>query len=150
MVELRDLERRIGILEDIEAIKKVKAQYWRSQDRKQPDELAQCFSVDALIDFDIEGKLQGVDEIIKRYRDSLYQEHIVTLHQGHGPEIDILSDTTAEAIWGLLFYRINTRKNTILRVGGFYEDEYVKEDGKWRIKVTRFTTLFTERLTREG
>ena len=149
MAQPADLDRRIEVLEDIEAIKRVKAKYWRSQDRKQPDELGDCFSEDALVDFDIEGKVQGREAIIRRYRESLYQPHLVTLHQGYGPEIDITSETTAKAKWGLCFHRINTQKNTVVRAGGHYEDEYAKEKGQWKIKTTRFTTLFTERLKRE-
>jgi len=141
-----ELEARMRLLEDIEAIKRLKAQYWRSQDQKRPDELAECFCKDALMDFDTEGVFRGVETIISSYKDSLLQKHLLTTHHGHSPEINITSDTTATGKWALRFERINTLKNTVTQAAGFYEDEYAKEDGHWRIRVSRFSTLFTRRL----
>ena len=44
----RELQKRIRILEDIEAIRNLKARYCRCNDKKQWDGLADCFAKDAM------------------------------------------------------------------------------------------------------
>ncbi|MBW1687665.1 MAG: nuclear transport factor 2 family protein, partial [Deltaproteobacteria bacterium] len=48
--ELSDLERRIQRLEDIEAIRKLKINYWNSVDNKLWDELASCFAEESVLE----------------------------------------------------------------------------------------------------
>jgi len=44
-----DLEKRIRILEDVEAIKKLKARYWYCLEHKLWDELRDVFTEDAIL-----------------------------------------------------------------------------------------------------
>jgi len=143
MAEHGGLEARIQALEDIEAIKKLKAKYWRCLDRKLWDELADCFIFDAKADYGAKMKFDGREAIICFLRDSLGGENVTTTHGGHNPEIEIISGSTARATWALNDY-IVIRPNTKRRGWGFYEDEYVKEGGAWKIKMTREFNLLEE------
>ena len=71
MAESTDLEARIRVLEDIEAIKKLKSKYFRCIDKKLWDELGECFSESAVLDFGPDKQSKGVkaivDDFIERY-----------------------------------------------------------------------------------
>ena len=69
---------------------------------------------------------------------------MVTMHQGHHPEIELTSDTTATGIWALEDYVIMTELNMSLHGAAFYHDKYVKVDGQWKIKHTGYERIFEE------
>jgi hypothetical protein len=144
-----------------ESVKKVKAQYWYAMDKKDWGLLASVFSRDAIVDFrgerDLasgesidrlppvaaalaagdEGAHQGRDRIVKWYIEVL--QHWVTVHHGHAPIIDITGPETAKAIWPLFDYIDNGTK-AMMGYGHYYED-YVKENGQWRISYLALTRL---------
>jgi hypothetical protein len=62
----------------------------------------------------------------------------VDLHHGQNAEIDITGADTAKAIWGLYFYQIDTSTRVLTQLGGRYEDEYRRVNGKWQISRTVF------------
>jgi hypothetical protein len=65
MSEGRALEARIRVLEDIEAIKQLKAKYFRCLDNKHWDDLSDCFTENATTHYaDGEYRLNGRDEIM--------------------------------------------------------------------------------------
>ena len=70
-------------------------------------------------------------------------------HHGHHPEIQMLSETEATGIWYLedKFWVINHKYYTTGTL--LYWDRYVKENGKWLIKDTRYERLyeFSEQLS---
>ncbi|MFC2059019.1 nuclear transport factor 2 family protein [Chloroflexota bacterium] len=134
MTEPGELERRIRVLEDIEAIKKLKASYFRCLDKKLWQELGECLARDAL--GEKESKLQGKEAIVEYIKGRLGKESIVTAHHGHNPEIELTGETTARGTWQLRSYRTDTETNEDSGHMSFYQDEYVKENGKWRIKST--------------
>ena len=142
MCDNEELELRLGVIEDIEAIKKLKAKYWLCADNKLWDELAECFTVDATLEY---GKInpRGRDAIIDFLRNNTGNQDIVTIHQGHNPEIEITGADTARGIWALHDYIVFGSRMSI-NGWGYYYDEYVKQDGKWRTKSTKITRLREE------
>jgi hypothetical protein len=142
MCDNEELELRLGVIEDIEAVKKLKAKYWRCADNKLWDELAECFTGDATLEY---GKInpRGRDAIIDFLRDSTGNQDIVTIHQGYNPEIEITGADTARGIWALHDYIVFGSRMSI-NGWGYYYDEYVKQDGKWRKKSTKITRLREE------
>ena len=94
MAELADLETQIRVLVDIEAIKKLKAKYWRCIDKKLWDELEDCFVEDAVADYGKNLNFQGRKAIIQFLKDNLGSDSVITVHQGHNPEIEITSDNS--------------------------------------------------------
>lgn len=152
MTDLSDLEARVKALErkaaaaeDIEAIKRLKHRYFRCLDLKQWDEMAGCFTEDATTSY-TDGKysFRGVDAIIGFLKKSLGADTVVSMHQGHQPEIDITSETAAKGVWASEAGLIITDKNVSTREVNFYYDEYVKAGGQWKIKHTGYRRLFEE------
>jgi bile-acid 7alpha-dehydratase len=151
MTDLTDLERRVSVLEDIEAIKRLKYRYWRDLDLKQWDDLAECFVDDATVRYG-DGKytFAGRDAILRFLRESL-GEHTgaVTVHHGHHPEIELTSPTTARATWALYNYMYNVQHNRAIRIGSYYEDEHVKVGGAWKFKHIGYRAIFHEEWKRD-
>jgi hypothetical protein len=141
-----DLERRIQALEDVEAIKRLKYRYWRHLDLKQWDELADCFAADATVSYgDGRYRFAGVDAIMRFLRESLARETgSVTIHHGHHPEIELTGETRARGRWALYNYLSNDGKRRGVRIGAFYDDEYVKIGGEWKLQSVGYTTVFHE------
>ena len=151
MSDLGTLERRLQMIEDVEAIKRLKYRYWRHLDLKQWDELAVCFVEDASVSYG-GGKyvFRGVAAIIGFLRDSLgHETGAVTVHHGHHPEIDIVSDTTAKGSWALYNYMFNQKQNRGIRIGAYYYDDYVKVGGIWKFQHIGYTPLFHEEWKRD-
>ncbi|GAG23052.1 unnamed protein product, partial [marine sediment metagenome] len=141
MANLEDLGKRIKVFEDIEAIKKLKVKYFHSIDRKRWDKLAECFSKDGIWESGRhQVKLEGVEAIVQFIKGQEGEDHIITTHQGHNPEIEITSDTTAKGMWALYYYKENIKEKIRRQSGAFYDDDYVKENGKWRIEYLRLIT----------
>jgi hypothetical protein len=149
MSDLADLDRRLRRLEDIEAIKQLKYRYWRHLDLKQWDDLAECFAEDATVCYS-SGKYEfaGVAAIMKFLSESLGTARgSVTIHQGHHPEIELLSATRARGTWAL--YMFNIKENRGIRIGAYYEDEYAKLAGAWKFRHIGYRYIFHEEWKRD-
>ncbi len=125
---------------EIEEIKKLKAKYFRLMDKKQWDEWADLFAEDVTAVY--EGPhpdihYNGKEEMVKITSETL--ANAVTVHHGHMPEIELTSETTANGIWAMFDYVV--MPGITLKGYGHYEEEYIKIDGKWRIKNLRLTRL---------
>ena len=146
MANLDELEARIKVLQDTEAIKKLKHKYFRCLDNQQWDELRECFASDATSAYD-DGRYsqQGIDAIMNFLIESLGSRQkagVMGVHLGHHPEIELTSATTAKGTWTLHSFGIDSRAKTSYRMGAYYHDEYVKIDGAWKIKHTGYSPLF--------
>lgn len=137
-------------LQEIEAIKRLKYAYFRCLDCKRWEELAECFVPEATAAYG-GGKYSydGRDAILGFLEDSLGRGTILTMHQGHHPEIELTGETTATGVWALEDRLIDLHFGITLRGAGFYRDEYVKVQGKWKLKSTAYDRLFEEMEARE-
>jgi len=80
---------------------------------------------------------RGVDAFVEFVRGLTL---VQSVHQGHMPEIELTSPTTATGIWSLEdFNRWQNGKDT--HGYGHYHETYEKVDGQWRIKTMRLTYL---------
>lgn len=143
MANLAELEARIRVLEDIEAVKKLRAKYWRCLDKKLWSELKEVFAEDAIADGPYGGPFKGSEEIVEFIRRNLGSDSVTSAHGGHNPEIEITSDMTAKAVWALQDY-VSFGPNREFIGYGYYEDEYVRERGRWKIGYTRLSRIFEE------
>jgi len=157
MVEVADLETRIKVLEeecqklrDIQAITKLKSKYLRCIDKKLWDEIRGCFTEDVTANYGPRWKFQGIETIVEFLNEQFGSDHIVSLHQGHNPEIEMTSGTTAAGTWQLYSHGVNHETNTTIRIGNFYEDEYAKENGEWKIRSIKIIRMFMEAMKAEG
>jgi len=137
-------------LEEIEAIRQLKYRYFRCLDSKRWEELAQCFTADATTWYD-SGKytFAGRDAIMKFLREALGSHDVISLHHGHHPEIAIKGPTSASGIWYLEDRLYFTKQKMMLWGAAFYEDDYVKTGGEWKIARTGYRRTFEEIQSRE-
>ncbi len=129
---------------DLEEIKRLKARYFRAMDQKQWDEFAQVFARDAVMEVPEANMIQrGRDAIVKSVSGVL--AGVRTVHHGHMPEIELTGPDTARGIWAMFDYVEWPASKTGARVGlqgfGHYREEYVREDGQWRIHRLRLERL---------
>jgi hypothetical protein len=142
MTQSSELEKQTRMLSDIEAIKKLKAKYWRFVDNKLWEDLTEVFTTDATLEYGTDN-LKGRDAIIEFLKNNTGNKKIVTIHQGHNPEIEIVDDVKATGIWALHDYLIFGSRMS-LNGWGHYHDEYAKVNGEWKIKSTRITRIREE------
>ncbi len=129
---------------DIEAIKRLKARYFRTLDRQDWDGFASVFAADAVLDVPEAGLVRnGRDEIATSVGKALTGAQ--TVHHGHMPEIELTGPDTARGIWAMADYVEWPASESGERVGfrgyGHYKEDYVREDGEWQIARTHLVRL---------
>ena len=127
-------------MDNVEAIKQLKARYFRTMDTKDWREMRKVFTDDAVVDTSASGGgvVSGADEFMA-FLEPVLREAI-TVHHGHMPEIEITSPVTAIGIWALQDF-IVWPDGTQLQGYGHYHETYAKVDGEWRIKSSTLTRL---------
>ena len=130
-------------MDDIEAIKQLKARYFRTLDTKDWDAYREVFTEDVVVDTTASGGgvIEGVDAFVGFVREALGDA--VTVHQGHMPEIELTSGSTATGIWALHDIVI-WANGTRLDGYGHYHEAYEKGPGGWRIKRSTLTRLHAD------
>ena len=147
MSDMAALERRIAVLEDIEAIRKLKHRYFFVCDRKRPADVLGCFAPGEIrLDYGRIGQFTRAEDMVAVFTALACHEHIVEMHHAQNDQIEILDATRAEATWGLYYYLINTREHTVTQLGGYYLDEYRKIAGEWKISASAFHVTSTQLL----
>jgi hypothetical protein len=132
-------------LVEIECIKRLKYRYARYLDQKRFDDLNDVLTEDAVAAYSGGGyTFEGRDAIIDFLRRSMGAETFHSSHTMHHPEIDLTGATTARGIWHLNDVVVETQWNITIRGASFYEDEYVKVAGDWRIKRTGYKRIYEE------
>jgi uncharacterized protein (TIGR02246 family) len=130
-------------MDDVEAIRRLKARYFRTMDTKDWEGMRRVFADDAVIDTVEAGgtRVTGADAFMEFLQAALADA--VTVHQGHMPEIDVTSATTAAGIWAL--HDIVMWPNGVRLDGyGHYHETYEKVGGEWRIASSKLTRLHTD------
>jgi hypothetical protein len=127
-------------VDDVEAIRGLKARYFRTIDTKDWAGFRQVLTDDVVIDTtDSGGDLQtGADDFVTFLIEAIGPA--VTVHHGYTPEIELTSDTTATGIWAMDDL-LQWPDGTELHGYGHYHEVYEKVDGAWRIKSTKLTRL---------
>jgi hypothetical protein len=130
-------------LAEIEAIKQLKARYFRLLDTKQWDAWRAVFSDDFTAD--VEGghvhppiHFASPEQMVASNREIL--AGVVTVHHGHMPEIALTGPDTASGVWAMMDLVL---LGPGFRGYGHYHEEYVKRGGRWQIRRLRLTRLHT-------
>lgn len=140
MTTANELLRRVQVLEDIEAIKKLKARWWFACDVRDLETMRSCyFADDFLIDFGFLGQYRDMEPFLKMFEELACLASHVDMHHGMAPEIDITGETTAVGRWRMRFQKLETEKKMVQLMSGYYEDDYVKTDGQWKMKISKYT-----------
>jgi hypothetical protein len=71
-----------------------------------------------------------------------FHTEIVTQHNGHGSEVDLVSDTQATALVYFNDLVYHFRSKEFLMGTGLYRDRYRKENGRWRIEYGEYERIY--------
>jgi hypothetical protein len=140
---------RLDRLEAIERIRELKARYWRGVDSKDVALLRSVFADEVEIDF--QGAMGGPEidpPMLWRDADTFVSDtmmavaNVTTVHHGFEPEIEIVSDTEATAIWPMQDAAWVNGKSDVLPFTkftgyGHYHDRIRKVGSGWKIATTR-------------
>ena len=146
------LEKEVQKLNDIEAIKCLKAKYFRCLDSKDWSELETTLSPNIVTSYS-DGKLVFKSpKEVTGYLESVMPVEEISMHMGHTPEITIESENIATGRWYLednLIFTGGEYKGVGINGGAFYTDKYEKIDGQWYILETGYERIFEEHFKRD-
>lgn len=143
----------------IEAIKQLKARYFRALDCKDMASYAAVFTPEARID--VRGSVTGDEQddqpaiadfdedavIVGGAAMAAFVERIaadiVTAHHGHTPEIEILGDDHARGVWAFedRLWFPESAPHRLLHGFGHYHETYRRHSGIWLIDSMTITRL---------
>jgi hypothetical protein len=131
-----ELARQITVLQDLEAIKQLKAEYCDiCDDDHNQDRIVSIFAEDGIWEGKGIGRAQGHAEIRKLFKS--FQERIsFSQHNVFNPRIEV-NGNEARAHWYFLGPFTFRKGNRQLWLAARYEDDYVKINGKWKFKHLR-------------
>jgi hypothetical protein len=133
------IEERLARLEDIEAIKNLKARYAYYCDHGyDADGMASLFVEDSLWTSNSFGTYHG-REAIREFQSKISSEILWALHFMICPVVDVSDDgQTATGTFYLIEFATMTRsggdeKDAVV-MSAIYTDQFVRENGEWRFK----------------
>jgi hypothetical protein len=131
-----ELEKRITVLEDTEAIKKLKALYCEiCDDDHNQDRIVRIFTEDGIWESQDLGQARGHDELRKLFKN--FAERIsFSQHNVMNPIIEV-DGNTAKGSWYFMSPFTFRRGNRALWLAARYQDDYVKINGQWKFKHLR-------------
>jgi hypothetical protein len=137
--KLTEIEKRLKVLQDIEEIKQLQARYLNALMLTDWDAVIECFAENAAVDVAFHKPISGKSTIDKWFREELSKTHVgmegdFVVH----PIITVEGDK-AKGIWLLyMMYYYPRTGQSLFWVQGFYENEYVRENGKWKISLMKW------------
>jgi len=131
MMSEPNLEERIQRLEDIEALKQLKARYaGYCDDDYDADRLAPLFTEDAIWDGGALGRCEG-REGIREFFAGASRLIPFAIHHVTNPILEIDGDR-ATGRWYLWQPCVHSAGDQALWMAGRYDDSYRRENGEWR------------------
>jgi len=133
---LKELEKRVRVTEDIQEIHELQRRYVNALICTEWDDCADCFAENAKIDVYLHEPVTGNAAIRKWFKEELSLTHVgkegdILVH----PVISVDGDK-AKGRWLLyMMYAFPRTGQSLFWVQGFYEMEYVREKGKWKISL---------------
>jgi ketosteroid isomerase-like protein len=138
---LAQLEQRGQALEDVNAIRYLKARYAAyCDDQYNPDGLAALFTEDAVWESQGLGRFEG-REAIRAFFRGASQLFTFAIHYSLNGQIDV-QDDTAQARWYLFMPCTLGDGNRAMWRAGVDHEEYVRVAGEWKFKRKTSAPLF--------
>jgi len=142
----------------IEAIRTLKARYFRCVDTKDWIGLAQVFAAEIVFDRGFGHAVQdtvsgewsvappprsvlvhGRGAVLAMVREAIGE--VATVHHGYNAEIHIHNADVATGIWGMSDELRDRSGQLILAGHGHYHDTYCRTDDAWRISASKLTRV---------
>jgi hypothetical protein len=141
---------------ELESIKRLKARYFRCMDTKDWEGWRSVFTEDASLEFDLAvstlgrrgqpaPKLLGRDAILAYVSEAFATNQ--TVHHGHMPEIELLSETEARGVWAM--EDIVDDGDRVVHGYGHYHESYRKIGDGWRIASVHLTRIRLSQVLRD-
>lgn len=142
-MSLEELEKRIQILEDVEEIGKLMANYCYFVDSFEWDNVVSLFVDDAKADYDILGKYDEKEGIEGLFKNVIPMSGSWFAHQILNPVIEV-DGLTAKGKWYLLCLATTSTPegDKANWIHGKYENEFVKQDRMWKFSSLKFRFSF--------
>ena len=142
MISSHDLASRVQALEDIEAIKRLKAHWWFACDTRDLSGMRACYDADDfLIDFGFIGEFTDMDAFIEVFESLACHPTHVDMHHGTAPEIEMTGPDSAKGRWRMRFQLLETENRHGQLMSGYYEDVYARVNGEWKMRVSKYTLM---------
>lgn len=131
---LKALEKRVRVVEDIQEIHKLQRRYVNALICTEWDDCADCFAENATVDVYLHEPITGKANIRRWFKEVLSKTHAgkegdFVVH----PIIEVDGDR-AKGKWLLyMMYCYPRTGQSLFWVQGFYNMEYVRENGQWKI-----------------
>jgi hypothetical protein len=141
--ELKNLERRIQMLEDIEAIKNLKAAYAAvCDDRYNPEKAVKLFTSDAVWDGGKDFGVHKGTKAIKKFFGQVAQNIVFAVHYFLQPVIKVSKKgDTATGKW-YLWQACTLRGGVAVWIAGLEYDKYRKVKGQWLMSGMKLKLFF--------
>jgi hypothetical protein len=96
---------------------------------------------DFLIDFGFIGEFTDMDAFIGVFKSLACHPTHVDMHHGTAPEIEMTGPDTAKGRWRMRFQLLETEQKQVQLMSGYYEDEYARVNGEWKMRVSKYTLM---------
>ena len=135
---LEALAARVAQLEDLEAIRQLKARYLRGCDLKQVDVVRDTLlPKGAVIAYEGFPPFDDREPFVEIFAAMGCQPGVYDIHHATNSEISFTGPDEAVGKWSLNFHSIILATRSVTHMGVEYEDRYVREGGRWWIAETR-------------
>ncbi|MGE0825259.1 MAG: nuclear transport factor 2 family protein [Candidatus Binatia bacterium] len=140
-----NVERRLQVLEDIEAIKRLKVRYCQCADRQDYPGFAQLFTEDAVWEGGAFGHAEGRKSIEQFLRDAQGQSLPFAIHYVMNAMVDVEGDT-AVGHWYLLepctMTMADGKQTQAVWGTATYEDHFARVNGTWLFTKVHLKPVF--------
>jgi len=136
---VQTLEAQVQELEDRDAIQTLRFRYHEYVNEKKPDLIGELFSPDAEIDYAHLGKAKGRNKIVAFFQKGLsdlvpfvkqfIHNHVIHVEGNSGTGLSYLEATPVH-------------KGESYLVAARFDDEYIKENGRWYFRKVTLTPYF--------
>lgn len=126
-----------GDLDDLREIKRLRYEYFRCIDSKDWQGFRELLAEDAVVLAPDTGEplVFGRDAIVELLE--TFVANATTVHCGQTPQIAFVSPTVASGVWTMFDFADYGDRGWV--GAGYYYDEYVKMNGRWKIRSFRLT-----------
>jgi len=142
MSNQKDLETRIRDLEAVHEIMNLEADYAWGADSGQPDLRASVFADDGVfIHPPFVPTITSLESIRTYFREQSPKGYTLSSHRIHNPHIVVNWDTAKGRFYFAIALTL-AQTNEATWAAGIYEDEFVRTDQGWKIKVKNIKMLY--------
>lgn len=139
-MSLEEVEKRIQLLEDLEAIKKLKVRYARvCDDGFDPEEMVKLFTENAVWEAKPLGRYEG-REGIRKFAEEASKQFVFSVHYFVGPYIEI-DGNKARGRW-YTWCPATMAGGKGVWASAVEDDKYEKVNGEWLISELKVTVWF--------